>query len=1000
MKKNCTYNNTLFCRNKSCLKFILFILAFTVSTTTSAQRYWVSATGGLWSNAANWSATSGGTGGAGSPTGVMAIFDGSGGAIGNCTIDIAVSVSGFSVLPLYSGSIYQNTNAVTITGNSVWSGGNFFGGSAAITNSGLFTISGTNFTSTSSTLAINNTFNFSSGSFIHNSGTTRFNTNSFSVNGSPGFNNLVISGASNTITINNSIMVAGNLTLDRSSGNSLLLQIGATNTISVFGTTYINGSGAMQVNTGTIDIKGDLMITSTSIAGSGNGTFLISGTSNQLLSNSGSINQGKLPNVIINKPSGVLTLSGIISVIGPNWTYVSGIINPGTSTINFTKQSGGSNIIISGTHTLYDAIISSSFANTTINNNLTLNRNLTLDGASSSNDVQINSSITVNGTLYVTGSQYVNINIGLLDVKGDIINSNNAWAASGTGTVSITGAGNQLWSCSGAIDGQGTFPNILINKPSGILSLAGLINSLGPKWTYLAGTISPGTSTVCLYDNGSNPITISGTHTLNDMIIYPFNSVNIINNNLALNNLVIDGSSTHDLNINNTLTVNGKLTINGTNPVRLNNGTIHAKGDIETTNTSATSGGTSTLIINGAVNQNITGTGVVNQSRLPNTVILNKSSGGAYISGGVPFHFYNLVIFTQGVLYSTSAQLAYFYSGSTANGANALSYVNGPVRKRGNTAFTFPIGKSNFYAPFSISAPSNITHVFTAEYFNQNPNSSYNVSLKEVSLNNVSTCEYWILNQNTGASNVSVTPTWDARSCGVGNLPDLRVARWDGTIWRNHGNGGTTGTFAAGSVVSGSVVNTFIGPFTLASTTSLNVLPIELVSFTGKCENNLVMLNWITVSEINNDYFTLEKSIDGNDWIEITQVKSSGNSSTQQYYSYTDNIVPANKIMYYRLKQTDVNGTSKYFKITSVENCFDLKNDISVYPNPSNGIFILAGNYCLGEITIWDEASRKVFEAAVNDISYKIDLSSEPQGAYILNIKSQGFNNKTIKIIK
>lgn len=126
MKKNCTYNNTLFCRNKSCLKFILFILAFTVITTTSAQRYWVSATGGLWSNAANWSATSGGTGGAGSPTGVMAIFDGSGGAIGNCTIDIAVSVSGFSVLPLYSGSIYQNTNAVTITGNSVWSGGNFF----------------------------------------------------------------------------------------------------------------------------------------------------------------------------------------------------------------------------------------------------------------------------------------------------------------------------------------------------------------------------------------------------------------------------------------------------------------------------------------------------------------------------------------------------------------------------------------------------------------------------------------------------------------------------------------------------------------------------------------------------------------------------------------------------------------------------------------------------------------------------------------------------------
>lgn len=999
MKNISTYKNKIFNLNKRSLFFILFIFALNVNTTFFAQRYWVSTTGGVWSNAANWSATSGGVGGAGAPTGVIAIFDGNSGAVGNCTIDVTVSVSNFSVLSLYSGSIYQNTNAITITGNSVWSGGDFFGGSAGINNTGTFSISGTNFTSTSSTLAINNTFNLSSGSFIHNSGTTRFNTNSFSVNGSPVFNNLVISGASNIITINNSITVAGNLTLDRTSGNSLQLQIGPTNTISVFGTTYINGSGAMQVNAGTIDVKADLIITSTSIAGIGNGTFLFSGTGNQLLSNSGSINQGKLPSVIINKPSGTLSLSGIISVIGPNWTYMSGAINPGTSTINFTKQSGGSNIIISGTHTLYDAIISSSFGNTTINNNLNLSRNLTLDGASSSNDILINSSATVNGTLYVTGSQYVNINTGLLDVKGDIINSNNGWAAAGTGTVSITGTGNQLWSCSGAIDGQGTFPNILINKPSGTLSLAGLINSLGPKWTYSAGTISAGTSTVCIYDNGSNPITISGTHTLNDMIIYPFNSVNTINNNLTLKNLIIDGSSTHDLNITNTLTVNGKLTINGTSPVRLNNGVIHSKGDIETTNTSATSGGTSTLIINGTINQNITGTGIVNQSKLPNTIIINKPSAGAYISGGVPFYFYNLVVFTQGILYSTSTQLVYFYSGSTANGANALSFVEGPVRKRGNTAFAFPIGKSNFFAPISISAPSNITHVFTAEYFNQNPNPSYNVSLKDVSLNNVSTCEYWILNQNTGASNVSVTPTWDTRSCGVGSLSDLRVARWDGSMWRNHGNGGTTGTFAAGSVVSGSVVTTFVGPFTLASTTSLNVLPIELVSFSGKCENNVVMLNWITASEINNHHFTLEKSSDGNEWKEITQIKSFGNSSAKQYYSFIDNSVSTNKIIYYRLKQTDVNGAFKYFKITSVENCSDSKNEISVYPNPSDGAFTLTGNFNQMEITVLTVDGKKIFESTVDEFNSTIDLSSKPKGTYILNARSNGFN-KTIKIVK
>lgn len=1000
---NCSFisfRGILFCLNikKIARAFILFIVLISRSECSFAQRYWVSTTGGLWSNAANWSTTSGGAGGAGAPVGMPAIFDGAGGAVGNCTINTAVTVTGFSVISLYNGSIYQGANAITINGNSRWSNGFFIGGSSNITNTGSFFITGGDFTSTAAFLNINNTFSISSGSFSHNTGTTRLNTNNFGVNGSPAFYNLTLLSAANVITFNNSVSVANNLALDLSSGNSLQVQIVAGNVILVSGNIYLSGSGPLQVNTGTVEAKGDIYITRTSTAGGGSGTFLITGTGNQLLSNTGIINQGKLPSVVINKPSGTLSLSGMISVIGPNWNYISGTISPGTSTVNFTKQSGGSNIMISGSHTLYDAIISSSYGNTTINNNLTLSRNLTLDGASASNSITINNTITVMATLSVTGNQQVSIVNGLLDVKGDIINGNNAVGTSGSGTVSLTGTGNQLWSCVGS-DGQGSFPNILINKPSGVLSLSGVISSYGPKWTYSAGTISPGTSTVCLYDDGSASITISGTHTLNDVILYPLYSTNVISGHLTVNNITFDGSTQHDVTISSTLTVNGTLIENGTDVVRLNAGIINAKGNILNSNTNTNSGGTATLIINGTANQNITGNGVANQSKMPTLIVLNKTSGGVYISGGVPFYFYGTVTFSQGILYSTSAQLAYFYSGSIASGANALSYVDGPVRKRGNTTFAFPVGKNNFYAPISISAPGGVTSVFTGEYFNMNPNSLYNVNSKDASLHHISTCEYWTLDRTSGTSNVSVTLSWDSRSCGVTSMPNLRVARWDGTTWKDHGNGSVSGSNAAGTIVSNGLVTSF-SPFTLASINSFNPLPIELRSFEANCKDGAINVQWVTVTEVTNDYFTLEHSEDGVAWSEVVKIKSKGNSTTDQYYTTTSNPPSLQRINYYRLKQTDFSGGSKYFHTAAVLPCkeYGLSN-VTLFPNPLTDIIRINTKYPQGEIKIYDASGKVIFKSIISLSKTEIDLSSFANGIYFVNYS---FNEITesFKVVK
>ncbi len=115
-------------------------------------------------------------------------------------------------------------------------------------------------------------------------------------------------------------------------------------------------------------------------------------------------------------------------------------------------------------------------------------------------------------------------------------------------------------------------------------------------------------------------------------------------------------------------------------------------------------------------------------------------------------------------------------------------------------------------------------------------------------------CEYWTLDRIAGTSNVTVNLSWNTQSCGVTNLSDLRIVNWNGTQWKDKGNGGTTGTVAAGTIITTTSVSVF-GPFSLASMTKENPLPIDLIHFNGECENNNTILNWETGSELNNNFF-------------------------------------------------------------------------------------------------------------------------------------------------
>lgn len=101
--------------------------------------------------------------------------------------------------------------------------------------------------------------------------------------------------------------------------------------------------------------------------------------------------------------------------------------------------------------------------------------------------------------------------------------------------------------------------------------------------------------------------------------------------------------------------------------------------------------------------------------------------------------------------------------------------------------------------------------------------------------------------------------------------------------------------------------------------TCSSYLPIELLSFNGENLGSYNNLKWTTASEINNDYFTIQRSEDGYNWDIIGKVDGSGNSTDLKSYSLIDDSY--NSVLnYYRLKQTDFNGDYKYSDITTIDN--------------------------------------------------------------------------------
>ena len=206
------------------------------------------------------------------------------------------------------------------------------------------------------------------------------------------------------------------------------------------------------------------------------------------------------------------------------------------------------------------------------------------------------------------------------------------------------------------------------------------------------------------------------------------------------------------------------------------------------------------------------------------------------------------------------------------------------------------------------------------------------------------------------------------------------------------------------SSVSGVVIkpSNFFRVWTLVDNTT--PLPIELLGFVAKLKDENVLLNWETATEINNDYFVLEKSADGINFIEFTQQPGAGNSHTIRNYSFIDKN-PFNGVSYYRLKQVDFNGKFSYSEIESVTRKETLS--IGLYPNPMHNYLTLSTNFDAEKevsILIFSVTGKLIDQQKVIMIkgttTFLINTTQLPLGTYFVKVISDNELIKVKKIIK
>jgi hypothetical protein len=561
-----------------------------------------------------------------------------------------------------------------------------------------------------------------------------------------------------------------------------------------------------------------------------------------------------------------------------------------------------------------------------------------------------------------------------------------------------TGAKSQDWfDCRNWDDAEvpNAASNVVINQTKIQDCVVGINGStpLTAQCATLAVSSSTTAQPLLTIDNGRQLVVSGGASVIRSGAVTNI-GITVTNGSFTAGALTLLGSAAAAQNAvfrnnvaTNTVQINGDVLISTGGQLNLITGSMNLTGNFRSMD--ALAGSTpffelnSVVQFNGAGPQSIITSG---HEEFFGTLRVNKSASDLTLSAPITVNV-NLDL-QQGRVFSTNANLLTVGLLGSATNASNNSFVSGPVMKEGSTAFTFPIGKNTTHRPASITPVAGLGNdAFRAEYFPattpNTPSVLFGPALAPT-LDHISDCEYWQIDRTFGSTSAFVTLSWDAAtSCGVTLPADLRVARWNGTLWEDRGNGGTTGGLLAGTVITAAAQPNF-SPWTLASVSAQNPLPIELMYFLARPQGDVVQLDWATASERDNAFFTVERSADGMRFEPVLTRDGAGNSATTLHYTDADPR-PLPGTSYYRLRQTDHDGTSTLSEVVPVT--FTTATDGLTILYGEQGPVAVHGFPTGSRYTVLDLMGRTVSDGVVTQEGrLELPVNGLAAGTYVLRL--------------
>ncbi|MCB9033303.1 MAG: BspA family leucine-rich repeat surface protein [Chitinophagales bacterium] len=371
--------------------------------------------------------------------------------------------------------------------------------------------------------------------------------------------------------------------------------------------------------------------------------------------------------------------------------------------------------------------------------------------------------------------------------------------------------------------------------------------------------------------------------------------------------------------------------------------------------------------------------------------------------------FYEATAFNQPLnnwnVSNVTDMLAMFYNTSSFNQdlsswnvskVTSMAYMfNGASSQQLRTANNNTL--QNNFSALNISSwdVSNVTNMFAmfrnATAFNGNISTWNTSSVTDMALMFENASSF---NQNLGTWDISnvadMTNMLDNTALSLANYDNILIGWEAQTVQNNVSLGALNLNYCAGATARQNLIDN--SSWTITGDNLMCVLPVELLSFTATENNNEVILNWETATEINNKGFEIEYSTDAINWITIGFVEGQGNASFNTSYDFTHQ-TPENGNNYYRLKQIDLDETFTYsdIAIVNIENNHHVE-EFSIYPNPVINILNIKGKDNFNA-TIINEIGQIIKQFA--NIK-QIDVSNFAKGMYIIQFDDAS----TIKFIK